>query len=121
MKFSRGEKLFDWVNIFILIVLTLFFIIPFLSVVSTSLVSGREYALRGLFILYPQRPVLNSYDMLLGQGSIVLNAYIVTVSRVVVGTGLRPDLHISIGLCALQTQAVWACAHHPVYILYHAL
>ena len=88
MKFSRGEKLFDWVNIFILIVLTLFFIIPFLSVVSTSLVSGREYALRGLFILYPQRPVLNSYDMLLGQGSIVLNAYIVTVSRVVVGTGL---------------------------------
>ena len=81
MKFSRGEKLFDWVNIFILFILTLFFMLPFLSVVSTSLVSGREYALRGLFILYPRQPVLNSYDMLLGQGSIVINAYFVTVSR----------------------------------------
>ena len=88
MKLSRGEKLFDWINILVLIILTLFFLIPFLSVVSTSLVSGREYALRGLFILYPHQPVLSSYDMLLGQGSIVINAYFVTSARVIVGTFL---------------------------------
>ena len=86
MKLSRGEKLFDWINILVLVILTLFFLVPFLSVVSTSLVSGREYALRGLFILYPHRPVLNSYEMLLGQGSIVVNAYFVTSARVIVGT-----------------------------------
>ena len=45
--------------------------------------------MRGLFILYPYRPVLASYDMLLGQGSIVMNAYFVTVARVVVGTALN--------------------------------
>lgn len=88
MKLSRGEKLFDWINILVLTILTLFFLIPFLSVVSTSLVSGREYALRGLFILYPHQPVLSSYDMLLGQGSIVINAYFVTSARVIVGTFL---------------------------------
>lgn len=89
MKLSRGDKIFDWINILLLTLLTLIFFIPFLSVVATSLISGREYALRGLFILYPQAPVLTSYEMLLGKGSIVLNAYYVTASRVVVGTFLN--------------------------------
>ena len=89
MKLSRSERLFDWVNAVTLVILTLLFLIPFLSVVSTSLISGKEYATRGLFILYPREPVLNSYSMLLGQGSIVLNAYFVTASRVIIGTGLN--------------------------------
>ncbi len=89
MQFSRDERLFNFFNIAILIVLTLLFLLPFLSVVSTSLISGKEYATRGLFILYPRQPVLNSYQMLLGQGSIVINAYFVTAARVIVGTGLN--------------------------------
>ena len=89
MKFSRSERLFDWINIAFLILLTLLFLLPFLSVVSTSLISGREYALRGLFILYPQKPVLTSYHMLLGQGSLVLNGYVVSAARIIIGTGLN--------------------------------
>ncbi len=89
MKFSRSERLFDWINIAFLILLTLLFLLPFLSVVSTSLISGREYALRGLFILYPQKPVLTSYHLLLGQGSLVLTSYGVTIARVFIGTGLN--------------------------------
>ena len=89
MKYSRREKLFDWINIIFLTLITLLFLLPFLSVVSTSLISGREYALRGLFILYPQKPVLTSYHLLLGQGSLVLNSYVVTFARVTIGTGLN--------------------------------
>ncbi len=89
MKFSRSERLFDWMNIAFLIFLALLFLLPFLSVVSTSLISGREYALRGLFILYPQKPVLTSYHLLLGQGSLVLTSYVVTFARVFIGTGLN--------------------------------
>jgi putative aldouronate transport system permease protein len=63
--------------------------IPFLSVIATSLIGGREYAMRGLFILFPQKPVLNAYFMLLGQGSIVLNATGVTALRVTVGVLLN--------------------------------
>ena len=89
MKYSRREKLFDWINIIFLLLITLLFLLPFLSVVSTSLISGREYALRGLFILYPQKPVLTAYHLLLGQGSLVLNSYVVTFARVTIGTGLN--------------------------------
>ena len=89
MKYSRREKIFDWINIIFLSLITLLFLLPFLSVVSTSLISGREYALRGLFILYPQKPVLTSYHLLLGQGSLVLNSYVVTFARVTIGTGLN--------------------------------
>ena len=89
MKYSRREKIFDWINIIFLTLITLLFLLPFLSVVSTSLISGREYALRGLFILYPQKPVLTAYHLLLGQGSLVLNSYVVTFARVTIGTGLN--------------------------------
>ena len=89
MKYSRREKIFDWINIIFLSLITLLFLLPFLSVVSTSLISGREYALRGLFILYPQKPVLTAYHLLLGQGSLVLNSYVVTFARVTIGTGLN--------------------------------
>ncbi len=89
MKYSRGERVFDWINIFVLAVLTLLFLLPFLSVVSTSLISGKEYALRGLFILYPKEPVITSYHLLLGQGSLVWTSLGVSLARVTIGTGLN--------------------------------
>jgi len=89
MKYSRSERIFDWINIFVLAFLTLLFLLPFLSVVSTSLISGREYALRGLFILYPKEPVITSYHLLLGQGSLVWTSLGVSLARVTIGTGLN--------------------------------
>jgi putative aldouronate transport system permease protein len=89
MKLSTGEKAFDVFNYILLILLSLLFLLPFISVVATSLISGKEYTTRGLFILYPQNPTLAAYEMLLGQGSIVINAYGVTVARVLVGTALN--------------------------------
>ena len=89
MKLSRGEKIFQVINYVFLSILTLIFVIPFLSVVATSLTSGSEFARRGQFILFPYRPVLAAYQMLLGRGSVVRRAFLVSLWRVTVGTGLN--------------------------------
>jgi putative aldouronate transport system permease protein len=82
-------RLFDRVAALLLAGAAVLCLIPFLSVLATSLIGGREYATRGLFILFPQQPVLNAYLMLLGRGSIVLNAAGVTALRVTVGVLLN--------------------------------
>lgn len=89
MKSLTRGRFFEPVTYFLLVALAAICLIPFLSVIATSLVSGRESALRGLFILFPQKPVLNAYALLLGHGSIVLNAYGVTILRVTIGTFLN--------------------------------
>lgn len=89
MKLSPGERAFEVLNYIVLTVLALIFLIPFLSVVSTSLISSSEFAKRGLFILIPRRPVLYAYQLLLGEGSIVLNALKVSLLRVTVGTTMN--------------------------------
>jgi putative aldouronate transport system permease protein len=57
--------------------------------VSTSLIGVEEWARRGSFILIPEKIDLSAYRMLLGSGSIVFNAYKVTLFRVFVGTALN--------------------------------
>ncbi len=89
MRSATGIRVFDACAYLLLVALAAICLIPFVSVIATSLISGREYAARGLFILLPQKPVLNAYAMLLGRGSIVLNAYGVTILRVTVGTFLN--------------------------------
>ncbi|HHY22654.1 MAG TPA: carbohydrate ABC transporter permease, partial [Clostridiaceae bacterium] len=69
--------------------LSLTFIVPFLIVLSTSFVSEEEVMRRGAFILMPQKLDLTAYKMLLSGGSILFNAYKVTIFRVVVGTLLN--------------------------------
>jgi putative aldouronate transport system permease protein len=88
MRLSRGEKVFEAINYVVLTILTLIFLIPFLSVIATSLVSAQEIARRGQFILIPYHPTVDAYRELLGSGSIVLNAFAVSLSRVILGTFL---------------------------------
>jgi putative aldouronate transport system permease protein len=89
MRASTNGRVFNVFNHLLLAGLAALCLIPFLSVIATSLISGQEYAARGLFILLPQKPTLSAYTMLLGRGSIVLNAYLVTILRVMVGTSLN--------------------------------
>ena len=73
----------------ILIILCTIFILPFIIVLGTSFVSEQEAARRGAFILIPQRFDITAYRILLGQGSIIYNAYKITLIRVIVGTALN--------------------------------
>jgi len=89
MKLSRGEKIIGVLNYIALTCLSLAFLIPFLSVLSTSFVSRAEFNQRGAFILIPHKIDLSAYKLLLARGSIIINAYKVTLFRVWVGTSLN--------------------------------
>lgn len=86
---SQGERIFRGMNGIILLVISLLFLIPFLTVFMTSFVSEREYIERGPFILFPQTFDFGAYKMLLFQGTAVLKAYRITMFRTVVGTVLQ--------------------------------
>lgn len=89
MKLSRGERIFEIVNYILLVILSLIFLLPVLSVLSTSLVSTAEYARRGAFILIPERIDFSAYRLLLDRGSIVFSGYLITLFRVLMGTFLN--------------------------------
>lgn len=88
-RLSRGERVFEVLNYVGLTLLSLAFLIPFLSMIATSPTGRSEIVTRGMFILYPYNPVSSAYEMLLGQGSIVINAFKVSLARVFVGTTLN--------------------------------
>ncbi|MBU5348114.1 carbohydrate ABC transporter permease [Paenibacillus lautus] len=89
IKPTTSERVFDAANIVFLIFLSLMFVIPFLAVLSTSFISAEESMRRGAFVLIPERLDFAAYDVLLNRGKIILNAYQVTIFRVVVGTLLN--------------------------------
>lgn len=87
-KLSRGEKIFEFVNYIFLILLSATFLIPFLNVLANSFMSSKEIIERG-FVLIPREPDITAYKLLLSKNSILLNAYKITIFRIVVGTSLN--------------------------------
>lgn len=88
LKPSKGERIFEVFNYILLILLSAAFLIPFLNVLASSFVSEKEIIERG-FVLIPQEPDYTAYKLLLGKGSVLIDAYKVTIFRVVVGTFLN--------------------------------
>jgi putative aldouronate transport system permease protein len=89
MKLSKGERVFDLINTVFLVLVSSVFLIPFISVLSTSFISNSEYVRRGAFILFPEQISFGAYDLLLNRSSTVFNSFLVSISRVVVGTSLN--------------------------------
>ncbi|MBZ0297372.1 MAG: carbohydrate ABC transporter permease [Anaerolineae bacterium] len=88
-RLSRNERIAHIFIYIILIGLTLAFLLPFIIVLSTSFISEAEFAQRGGYVLFPQGIDLTSYKILFGRSPVILNAYGVTLFRVVVGTFLN--------------------------------
>lgn len=86
---TAGIAAFAFANYTLLTALALLFVLPFLVVLSTSLVSEAELMRRGSFILIPEQLNFGAYELLLSQGSILYNAYGITVARVLIGTTLN--------------------------------
>ena len=89
MKLSRNEKIAHYVILLMLGLVTLAFLIPFIIVLSTSFISEAEFAQRGGYVLYPQDISFSAYDILFGRSQVIMNAYGVTLFRVVVGTAFN--------------------------------
>lgn len=86
---TLGRNTFLAANYVFLSLLSLSFIIPFLIMISTSLVSEAELIRRGNFILIPEQISFAAYEAMLGKGSALYNAYGVTILRTVLGTFLN--------------------------------
>ncbi len=89
VRASRGEQVFNFCNYIFLTLVGLLFLLPFLSVLSTSFISTAEWARRGNFVLFPGMPTLEAYKFLFGGSkSTIFRAYQVTLFRTIVGTAM---------------------------------
>lgn len=89
IKMSTGERVFKIFNGTLLILLSVIFLLPFVSILATSFIGEAEYIRRGSFILFPESIDFNAYKVLFDRGSVILQSYLVTLFRVVVGTFLN--------------------------------
>lgn len=89
IKLSLGERIFQTFNYTILIILSLIFIVPFISILASSFIGEEEYIRRGSFIIVPESIDFSAYKILFDRGSVIVQAYFVTIFRVVVGTFLN--------------------------------
>jgi putative aldouronate transport system permease protein len=104
IKLSRNEKIAQGILYLILLVATLSFLIPFVIVLSTSFISEAEFARRGGYVLYPEQINFGAYEILFGRSQVILNAYRVTLFRVVVGTFFNLAFTISLAYVLAQRQ-----------------
>ncbi|MCU6791404.1 MULTISPECIES: carbohydrate ABC transporter permease [Paenibacillus] len=86
---NKREKTTQWLIYIVLVLVSLAFLLPFLSVLSTSLVSEKEWMRRGAFILFPEELDWTAYRMVLFDSTLIWGAYQVTLFRVLVGTALN--------------------------------
>ena len=86
MRNSLSENFFNFLIIIILLILTLSFLLPFIIVLSTSLISELEWAERGGHVLYPKNLSFAAYEILFGKSYVLFNAYQITFLRVTLGT-----------------------------------
>lgn len=85
VKETRRERLFSILDVAFMVAILLVVIIPLLNVVVTSFVSNQEIARRN-FIIFPERLDFSAYKTIFTGSGIILNAYKITIFRVVTGT-----------------------------------
>mgnify|MGYP000852727085 CR=1 FL=1 len=84
LKKSFGEKIFDFFNILLFLLLTIMFVYPFINVLVVSLNEPYD-AMRGGLYLWPRKFSFENYKMVLSDPSIY-NAYMITIARTLIGT-----------------------------------
>ena len=76
----KTEIFYNYIIIGILLILTLSFLLPFIVVLSTSLISEAEWAARGGHVLYPKKISFVAYDILFGKSYVLFNACLLYTS-----------------------------------------
>ncbi len=82
---SKGEKAFRFANAVFLLIITAFFLLPFLITLAGSFISESEFLKRDGLILIPKNPDISAYQMLLTEGSAVFTAFRITLFRTIIG------------------------------------
>ena len=83
---SLGERSYQFIAAAIILACTVVMVFPLIWVVSMSVTSQQELMRRGGFVIIPQRPTFYGYELLWNRSSIVLQAFLVSVTRTLLGT-----------------------------------
>lgn len=86
-KRTRGEKVFDAVNSLFMIFVILVMLLPFVFVFNGSLVSEKEFILKGGVVLFPDKVEFTNYTFLF-KGDQLMPALVVSVLRTAIGVPL---------------------------------
>ena len=97
-----GSKIFDVINVVILVLITLICILPVWYVLCVSL-SSREAVNAGQVALWPVGFNLLSYQKILGESDF-FGSFLVSVKRVVLGTGGQYGVHTSGSISAVKNK-----------------
>ncbi|MFZ2097926.1 MAG: hypothetical protein WAV05_14935, partial [Anaerolineales bacterium] len=88
---SKGDLLFDVINITLLILITLIFVLPLINVISISLTSTAALHKWGKFHLIPMEISINAYKWILSNDLIpraFINSVIITILGTIINMGL---------------------------------
>jgi len=83
-RMTLGDRIFDYVNIFIMILLMIITLYPFLNTLAVSLNNPQD-SIRGGIYLLPRVWTLENYEYVFGEAS-VFQATLISILRTVVGT-----------------------------------
>ena len=83
---SLGERSYQFIASTIILACTVVMVFPLIWVVSMSVTSQHELMQRGGFVIIPQRPTFYGYELVWNRSSIVLQAFLVSVIRTLLGT-----------------------------------
>ncbi|BFH61659.1 carbohydrate ABC transporter permease [Paenibacillus azoreducens] len=85
MKLTRGESVFVTTNYILLTVITLIIIVPFWYVISVSVTPYHIFSEKNGLVLFPTSFSFQYYEYLLKEGSMIYNAYGITIRNTVFG------------------------------------
>lgn len=83
MKEDRDSRLFDIVNIFIMVVFTVIIVVPLWNVVISSFATGPALA-KGNFVFWPSSVSLENYKAVL-RDQTMFNSFVISVLKTVLG------------------------------------
>lgn len=84
-KLSRGEKIFRRVAVFILTIIAIICILPLLLIIAGSFSSESSVIKEG-FTFYPREFSVEAFKVIFSNPKDLLNAYFISILRVVIGT-----------------------------------
>jgi putative aldouronate transport system permease protein len=98
MKRSLSERFSQYLIIFLLLLLCLSVIYPFMYMLSISLNVGSDAAKGGVY-LWPRKFTLYNFEVVLGN-AVIRHSYLITLARTVLGTilGLLVTILVAFGL-----------------------
>lgn len=83
MRQDWDSRIFDFVNVFLLIIFTLIIVVPLWNIVISSFATGQTLA-KGDFVFLPDELSLDNYRTVLRDDSI-LRAFMISVAKTVIG------------------------------------